>query len=395
MTVKKRRPMPAPPKATKMLFRKRLKVGFILDLHLGHNPFDNKQATAEDMRVAYQQSLLEQLRYLHGKGCDVVAFGGDTFDTPHPDNEDIAMLISALACYPKFKYYFIPGNHEIESNHIHALTTLMAVSKISKISITVVRLCEAHMINGFPVTFMGYPFTHPNFDDPGLIVMHNEFRGAKRDNGSIFEKGEEFSSERAEKLNQLYVSGHLHTYQRIGKEIGGYAEPGHRRLSSGRIYFGRLGGMRHEAGDFDIAGIVTMTKEKGQYVYDIENYSISPFWIIQAKRYANRSEFLDHMNWVLESGVHLNLISIRVKADSPYIPTPEELGKSDLYRFVTIEAKKSAYDELQEQMNDNEAGRQTKNIGTYMDDWLDRISSAKLRGFALNRFEQLRKKIGG
>lgn len=359
-----------------------INIGFICDLHIGHNPFESHGVSLDEFLALQYDSLVYQLDTLRHE-CDHIIFAGDTFDTAYPSQDMLALLLRALAKYPDLQYYFILGNHEIDTtdktkNAIkHALVSLKEAAQLVDNIHVYVEYTETE-IEGFPVTFMSWPQT--KCDRKGLVVLHNEFRGTQRDNGTVHEDGEAFAKNNAKLNNQFFVSGHLHTTQ--SHHCDANVEY---KNTSGLYYPGRFGASRHDRGDFNSYCYVMISQvDDDTFDYCVKPYVSDPFWILQRMDF-DSAEDLDYKIDDIPSSIEDKHISIVVSSQtSKYVPDAEVLAK---YPFVRVlDKKRTALLVAQEITGD------TKSVNfmqEYTDNWITRVKKKALSPFMQKRFDRL------
>ena len=375
------------------MLTKHARFGVIADLHIGANPFNENKVSMKEFIDLQMEALGDQLWDFREEGVTHVVFVGDTFDMPYPSQYMLAKLLKALRSYRKyFQFYFFLGNHEIESTKDHALVALFELMNWSP-NIHVYVASGKHVTaEGIPLTFLSWPETKT--DNPGLVFMHNEFKGAKRDNGSTFEDGASFDRAQALANNQFFVSGHLHTAQNFYMPDPVKMSGKERWYSAGMIYPGRFGSMRHDRGEFDTYCSVEVAFDNvnKKWIFKTNFRREPPHWHVQSVEFKLRDDFLDYCDDLARNYYNLNHVSVvaKIPKAAGYTPTPEDIKQ---YPFVRVETLRVT-DTVQGVVNsDIEQEQQTKTMSKYTDGWIQSFAGSKLKGFSLARFKSLRSKI--
>lgn len=143
--------------------------------------------------------------------CDTVVFAGDLFDTPHPRQAAVRALANAL-CLPKYRkleMFAYLGNHDKEGED-HAFAMLQLLMRWNP---NLHFYSQATHLEG--LSFLPHPDAYCSEPDR-LVFCHREFKGAQRDNGSVYDSLP-FDKANAERLNQYWIGGHLHTQQKYAR----------------------------------------------------------------------------------------------------------------------------------------------------------------------------------
>jgi hypothetical protein len=143
--------------------------------------------------------------------CDTVVFLGDLFDTHNPRQRAVRALAQVLTSkkYCGLDLFAYLGNHDKEGDD-HAFAMLQTLES----------LCENLTFADEPLhldglSFLPHPYStceHKN----RIVFCHREFKGTKRDNGSVYDSTP-FDKDMAARLNQYWVGGHLHTEQKYAR----------------------------------------------------------------------------------------------------------------------------------------------------------------------------------
>lgn len=368
--------------------QKSIKFGIVCDLHIGHNPFDERKVTMRDFVSLQADSLYHQLSEFRDRKCKHILFAGDVFDTAHPSQEMLAKLLEVLADFKEMYFYFMLGNHEIEnyktlikekrSIDIHSQVALIQIAKFTD-RIHVFTKATQIEIEGFPVTFLPWPDTAlpHGMAARGLVVMHNELYGTVGDSGYKFDKDEAatFNVDLAKKNNMFFISGHLHTQQWL-----------HQDSSWGVYYPGRWGGNKHNTGLFDSYCTLTMTEDVKGHRYEVTAIKEEPFWDIRRIRPVNEHAFL---NTVKDVNAYFTSYIIH-STDRCYIPTKAQLEQYPFVRVVDPIAK-TVTETVQGITSDTTSNSYMKD---YKQKYMKRFSMATFKNtFLRGRFSLLQQKV--
>lgn len=151
------------------------------------------------------------------KGCDIVIYLGDVFDSPILDDEIITAL-REVEWNPQ-RHFFIVGNHESSTNNL-VYSSLNILSKQH----------ENFMVVNQPTTIEGniglLPYIIETdrkplseyFDSPRYIFSHNDLKGVQM--GKIISKVG-FDLDEINNMPSLkcFVNGHLHNGTKVGRKI--------------------------------------------------------------------------------------------------------------------------------------------------------------------------------
>lgn len=190
-----------------------LKIMAIGDLHL--EGLDSYFTPLEGLTLQCAQ-LAEQLEFAAEEGATDVVLLGDLFHSFRPNQRAVSMLTdvlaSALVNNVNLHIHAFLGNHDMEADN-HSFYMLQQV---------------AHYIQGLHVyiettvlpgmAFLRYPHTICKQKNT-IVFCHKEFKGTKRDNDSVYTEAEPFDRQSAIDLNQIWVSGHLHTSQVLHRRL--------------------------------------------------------------------------------------------------------------------------------------------------------------------------------
>lgn len=156
------------------------------------------------------QCLDQVTEYAQNNGLSSIILTGDIFDHPNPDQETIVRLISYLLKFPKLSWYFIIGNHDIESADKHSSMIMKFVSANKLTSNIHFFDQETEVkVEGIPFFFVPYPNVKTKKTSyPTINILHVETVGAQYENGRKITKGIELA-----KSDDYHIIGHLHAYQ--------------------------------------------------------------------------------------------------------------------------------------------------------------------------------------
>ena len=182
------------------------------DLHLeGLNLYFTPLAA---LRMQCAQ-LADQLDYaMEEKFTDVVLLG-DIFDNYRPSQRAVSMLTDVI-CDAKFhkaelRIHMYLGNHDMDGDD----NSLLMLKQLERWCKHLYVYTESTV--GEHIAFLCYPQTMCKQENT-IVFCHKEFKGTKRDNGSVYDS-EPFDHNLAAKRNQIWVSGHLHTEQSLYKRL--------------------------------------------------------------------------------------------------------------------------------------------------------------------------------
>jgi len=186
-------------------------LGLIGDLHIG-----SLKTRIPNVLQLQQQTIFQHFNYLKQEGVSRVVFLGDVFHTAEPGADSYIGLLRLIR-YARscgLATFFLTGNHDLQSEGSHSLLLLHAIATAwsdCEYPVKVMDKVKNVRVDGGPVRFLPYP--HVSFKENYLNLAHQEFKGAKMDNGSrihstrsIAPPGKKFT----------VVSGHLHTPQQCG-----------------------------------------------------------------------------------------------------------------------------------------------------------------------------------
>jgi DNA repair exonuclease SbcCD nuclease subunit len=215
-------------------------VYIIGDLHFGAlTAFPN----GLEMQVRQFTKLVD---YCHKKKALNIVLTGDLFDVPHPPQEVVLALMKIISrgVYRDIDWHIYPGNHDLEGT-ISSLSLFKAISEgaigggVLENVYVYDKPRRGHGSRGdLPFYFLPYP--HSRCDEKDVVVFaHTAFKGVRWDNGRLETNGEPFDSKRAKSLNQLWISGHLHTEQQYKRlhYIGTIGDTKYRRCRDHYIGF--------------------------------------------------------------------------------------------------------------------------------------------------------------
>lgn len=154
------------------------------------------------------------IRHAIEEGVNNIVVLGDIYDTPFPDQDDQVAWCRLIKKYEHMNWYVILGNHDISNNQDHSLKTVEMMADMALPSLKIFTKPKRVVINDIPVVFCPYPHTSrpDKSEKSSLIFAHQEYKGAKRDNGMVSKDGHSISDS-----SNYIISGHLHTWQDLGR----------------------------------------------------------------------------------------------------------------------------------------------------------------------------------
>lgn len=175
------------------------------------------QEAAYSYQVKAVNDALEQAR---DAGLDRVVFLGDVFHRPRPSVRGLVAMLDVLAQWrSQFEFHFITGNHDVgAADQPHSLHTIQQLAQWDLIGdVHVHDQAEEKVWGGVPVRFLPWP--HRTAEGSSKVCMAHLARpGAVRDNGFVIRErsGTDVAEVESDSRNTLWVSGHLHTAQKVG-----------------------------------------------------------------------------------------------------------------------------------------------------------------------------------
>jgi DNA repair exonuclease SbcCD nuclease subunit len=141
--------------------------------------------------------------------------GGDIFEYPNPAQTTQVRFLANLRRKRKapLQEWYIRGNHDYSEHEEHATAIFKFFTQLDS-NVSLFLSPEIVEIEGVPVCFLPYPYTKPEATKyQKLVIAHQEFDGALRDNGMIIKDHKKFKS------RDQWLLGHLHTYQSMGNAL--------------------------------------------------------------------------------------------------------------------------------------------------------------------------------
>lgn len=171
------------------------------DLHL------DRLASIFTNHLELQFGLIEQaIQFAISKQIKHVFFLGDIANSPKLSLEASLHLLRFLVKYDKqLNLHFILGNHDYNRIGVHSLVLFEYLSKC---------MFQTVVIHSQPdsmgrVNFLPFPH-HLALSEGSINIAHIERNGAQMDNGFTITNG-------IDPDGNWWISGHLHTKQKIGK----------------------------------------------------------------------------------------------------------------------------------------------------------------------------------
>jgi hypothetical protein len=190
------------------------KIAFWVDTHLGQ--FDKLLGEAESLRLGRKlfSLLLKETRII---GAKHVALLGDVFANPYPSEDVKGFFIDFMSSINDISVIAFPGNHDIYNANNNSFNLLSRLPKAG--ALTNVRfITQSKTINFADIKIHVVPYGCKILStDVDLILFHNNVVGAKQDSGRKIEMGEGIHPSKFAEV--LAVSGHLHTFQKVGRNI--------------------------------------------------------------------------------------------------------------------------------------------------------------------------------
>ena len=183
------------------------------DLHLDKQRI--RGLFGADANALQLEPVEEALELAVDHGVPRVVLLGDVFDRPRPTVAGLMSLLQVLFDFDRgLEMHVILGNHDVESaNKPHSMSLVKGLCDRGLLTTTFVHEEVADLDwDGTPVRMC--PWGH---SDPGpakLCFGHFARAGSVRDNGHAV--GEDDKDVAEEMGDAIWVSGHLHTAQKIG-----------------------------------------------------------------------------------------------------------------------------------------------------------------------------------
>jgi DNA repair exonuclease SbcCD nuclease subunit len=136
---------------------------------------------------------------------------GDIFDNPFPKQKTLELFISQILKYPKLKWWFILGNHDISDNETHSLKLLEYIQSIGGVlNMKIQSAPSIEKIDGVDCFFAPFPVCdRPEHDRQLLCFGHFSV------NGFVNESGRKIKNHinPKELKRDFWFLGHEHKYQ--------------------------------------------------------------------------------------------------------------------------------------------------------------------------------------
>lgn len=244
-----------------------MRVAFIGDPHVGK--MCRLVGPEQGLRL-HSRSLRDQLRLAREDGATHVAILGDLFDTPFPDQNQLLVVLQALADtdLPVLVYL---GNHDVHDaahNSFRLLCRLPEVGALRHVTFVTERRLIRFGDLRVAVIPWGARVPKGLRGRADLVLFHESVVGALRDNGTMVPPGRGLPSNAFDGV--LAVGGHLHTPHRRERVVypGTYTQMG----------FGEKPDKKRVIADF----------ERGRLTR-IERLSVDdPTWRLEAVKFSKR-----------------------------------------------------------------------------------------------------------
>ena len=152
--------------------------------------------------------------------CDFIVHLGDFFDSSSLNSEEITALKELT--WAKLPHYLIVGNHEIGTKNLkfNSLNSLATMSNFE-----IIDSIKNSILGDLEIVFIPYTFDKKQYsikslfksDNPKKIVFsHNDLKGVQM--GKFVSK-EGFEINDIANNCSLFINGHLHNGEKIGKNI--------------------------------------------------------------------------------------------------------------------------------------------------------------------------------
>lgn len=143
------------------------------------------------------------------KGCKLIVFYGDIGDKPKLSDEATMLILDLCREFPSLKFVMIAGNHDRTDAHKTGLD-LLAHIREPNLKV-VVKPTVLYRNTDYPINLLPWP--HKTVMEDATNVIHIEVAGSFMDSGRPFDGGVKIPSK------YFCVAGHLHTKQKIGKNV--------------------------------------------------------------------------------------------------------------------------------------------------------------------------------
>ena len=147
------------------------------------------------------------------RGIGYAFIGGDVANSHRLSEEAKIELMRLLLDYgDKLCIRIILGNHDVKTEEKHSLHLFSWLAKKGKLNVGIYEKPEQEILAGVPVNFMPFPYSAPLPNECQCVnVGHLERPGSIRDNGTRNDK------HGVKDTKNLWMMGHLHTAQTVGK----------------------------------------------------------------------------------------------------------------------------------------------------------------------------------
>lgn len=317
--------------------QKRLKVGFLGDLHLGKPRL--LKLFGEAVTKMMLDSVRMQLDRMIRMGTRHAFFLGDICDSWSLRDADELALQNLLFDYDgKISIHIILGNHDIEQKTVNSMCKIQNL--VDRGVFQSVRLYNDHTnvrLDGVRVEFMPYPHRDPTYTN-SLCIAHITRPGSIRDNGTVSAEG----TPEPEGTNVWFI-GHLHTPQTVGRSR--YPGAGY------QTYFGEHSRKKWVTAEFWMEGDVLHCEEEWED-------AVLPFELatVDAAEYAD-PKFTpypaENIRYRLMNGAGVNLpenflvdnpnvieVDRAVKRDAPDL---DEINESEGSKVTDIDRQRDRY----------------------------------------------------
>ena len=248
-----------------------MKIGFVGDPHTGRMRalLGNERGDAAHARL-----WLRQIEWVREAGCSHAVIVGDVFDTPFPDQEQLLLVVNALAAASDLRFLCFAGNHDVHDAATNSLRLLRRMPEVGALR-HVTFVADAGVVDWEDARLLVIPWgskrerdprEHVIASRPHLTVFHDSVVGAKRDNGTAVPVGQGVA---AASLggSRVAVGGHLHTPQRVGDVY--YCGTG------AQLSFGESAGKRLLTIDVDGKSVKVASRR------------VDPPWVLETARWSS------------------------------------------------------------------------------------------------------------
>lgn len=190
-----------------------VKFGVIGDGHLDKNRIlDVVGTVANEVMLDHMEGVIKSMV---AQGITDIIWLGDVADKSTLSDEAELLLMKKVHKWTKkVTLHIIPGNHDLEQENVHSLCKLEWLAKSGLIpNLYIYTEYTKKKIQGLTFEFLPYPLKESKSKKPTICIGHFGVSGAIGDNGSRLRGGHEHKA----KDNSVYILGHLHTTQKVGK----------------------------------------------------------------------------------------------------------------------------------------------------------------------------------